>query len=625
MAARPDFPLRTPMLVMRFETFKGQGRIPRSDEALAQNLLEEFDASAGHIVVFISHKWWRTGHPDYTEGDNAHGKFRTVVSGVEKLILKNTSFDRSRFVLWMDWFSISQTDPAAKLDGIASLIKYVTLCKYMLIVVEEWQYRNHTFPGDFGDFGDPSGLKLYGDRAWCRLEWLTFYKWAQITIPGMSTWKPHTLPPTIPLYAVAPTGQSRHFGRILLAGADEYDSDDDRPDGCPGSWPADGKLSNEEDRPLIRDLQEQLFAASVDADVSRQFAAAVPGGNGVAIDLGCLRQTVRDTHIPALVTRLQQLRPTAPGAEQRNSLDIKGNRTLTIEGIRTLADFLASDAALEELNAGGCDMDAHALAVLVDALKTNTGLKVFSVYSNGNGNGLGRSDSSSSMPASSGGPPSASRQIAALKDKAKLVLAAGREALEMGRYEDAAAKGAEAESLVALCQKMSLSSSSLRDNDHKVLQALHACLLALAHVVCKACVEGLQASKAGSGSGQDHCNSVLSCRAILHNLWQERLATALAAHPKLEKLNVDKTGMTDEGATALARVLTTNTTLQELNVRSNQITDEGATALARALTPGCALKTLYAKNTAMTRAGKGALRKAGCEAGVEVVVGDDSD
>ena len=156
MAAKPDFPLRTPMLVMRFETFKGQGRIPRSDEALAQNLLEEFDASAGHIVVFISHKWWRTGHPDYTEGDNAHGKFRTVVSGVEKLILKNTSFDRSRFVLWMDWFSISQTDPAAKLDGIASLIKYVTLCKYMLIVVEEWQYRG----GDFGDFGDPSGLKL---------------------------------------------------------------------------------------------------------------------------------------------------------------------------------------------------------------------------------------------------------------------------------------------------------------------------------------------------------------------------------------------------------------------------------------------------------------------------------
>ena len=89
---------------------------------------------------------------------------------------------------------------------------------------------------------------------------------------------------------------------------------------------------------------------------------------------------------------------------------------------------------------------------------------------------------------------------------------------------------------------------------------------------------------------------------------------------------MDKTGTTDEGATALARVLTTNTTLQELHVGQNdQITDEGATALARALTPGCALKTLYAKNTAMTRAGKGALRKAGCGAGVEVVVGDDSD
>jgi hypothetical protein len=83
-APENNFPLLTPMLVMRFETFKKQGRLVRSDEAQVQELLEHF-ASAGHIAIFISHRWWRTdvGHPDYTEGEKAHLKFRTVVRLVE--------------------------------------------------------------------------------------------------------------------------------------------------------------------------------------------------------------------------------------------------------------------------------------------------------------------------------------------------------------------------------------------------------------------------------------------------------------------------------------------------------------------------------------------------------------
>ena len=74
------------MLVMGFETFKKQGRILRSDEAQVQELLEHFAASAGHIAVFISHRWCQAGHPDYMEGEKAHLKFRTVIHGVELLI-----------------------------------------------------------------------------------------------------------------------------------------------------------------------------------------------------------------------------------------------------------------------------------------------------------------------------------------------------------------------------------------------------------------------------------------------------------------------------------------------------------------------------------------------------------
>ena len=84
-----DFPLLTPMLVMRFDKFKAQGHIPRSNEAEAKELLEKFDAAASdQITVFISHQWWQSHHPDYTEGVNAHLKFRTVIHGVEQLIAK---------------------------------------------------------------------------------------------------------------------------------------------------------------------------------------------------------------------------------------------------------------------------------------------------------------------------------------------------------------------------------------------------------------------------------------------------------------------------------------------------------------------------------------------------------
>ena len=75
---------------------------------------------------------------------------------------------------------------------------------------------------------------------------------------------------------------------------------------------------------------------------------------------------------------------------------LSNQQALTIEGIHTLADFLATDAALEELEEGNCDLDGYGVATLADALKTNKGLKVFSVNSNGNGNSLGGISSPSS-------------------------------------------------------------------------------------------------------------------------------------------------------------------------------------------------------------------------------------
>ena len=83
-----DFPSLTPMLAMRFDTFRAQGHIPRSDEAHAKGLLDEFVAGGEQIAVFVSHQWWQKSRPDYTEGAKANLKFRTVVHGVEELIAK---------------------------------------------------------------------------------------------------------------------------------------------------------------------------------------------------------------------------------------------------------------------------------------------------------------------------------------------------------------------------------------------------------------------------------------------------------------------------------------------------------------------------------------------------------
>ena len=167
-----DFSMVTPMLVMRFDVFQGQGHIPRSDEAQAKGLLEEFAEDRDQIAVFISHQWWRDLHPDYADGPKANLKFRTIVQGVEQLS-EECDIDRRQLVLWMDWFSIAQDDKALKLKGIRSLIKYVTLSSFMLIPCKETPDPLEPNPGR---------LPGYGPRAWCRCEWLIFSMWAEMQV-----------------------------------------------------------------------------------------------------------------------------------------------------------------------------------------------------------------------------------------------------------------------------------------------------------------------------------------------------------------------------------------------------------------------------------------------------------
>ena len=198
-----QFELTTPMLVMPFGVFKAQGRIMKStkawrDEALAAGSLVEHEEGSGQIVIFISHTWWDRSFTDATNDPNnpydvgapdlqadypdeqrrmemgyKHGemqyemvtyqrpknlKWRVICAGMQRL-LEQEGLKEEEVSLWVDWQSIYQDDEAEKLKGVKSLIRYATLCQYMLVPTEEAELVG---PAHF----HPEEIPAYGDRGW---------------------------------------------------------------------------------------------------------------------------------------------------------------------------------------------------------------------------------------------------------------------------------------------------------------------------------------------------------------------------------------------------------------------------------------------------------------------------
>ena len=195
-----QFELTTPMLVMPFGVFKAQGRIMKStkawrDEALAAGSLVEHEEGSSQIVIFISHTWWDRSFTDATNDPNnpydvgapdlqadypdeqrestklRDGKFemityqrpknlkwRVICAGVQRL-LEQEGLKEEEVSLWVDWQSIYQDDEAEKLKGVNSLIRYATLCQYMLVPTEEAELGRYAALG-------PDCIPAYGSRGW---------------------------------------------------------------------------------------------------------------------------------------------------------------------------------------------------------------------------------------------------------------------------------------------------------------------------------------------------------------------------------------------------------------------------------------------------------------------------
>ena len=189
-----QFDLLTPMLVMPFGVFKAQGRIMKStkvwrDEALAAGSLVVHEEGSSKTAIFISHTWWDRAFKDATNDPNnpydqgapdwqkdypeeqrkmdgamvtyqrpKDLKWRVICAGVQRLI-EQEGLNEEDVSLWVDWQSIYQDDEAEKLKGVISLIRYATLCQYMLVPTEEAK-----LVGDADMI--PECLPAYGSRGW---------------------------------------------------------------------------------------------------------------------------------------------------------------------------------------------------------------------------------------------------------------------------------------------------------------------------------------------------------------------------------------------------------------------------------------------------------------------------
>ena len=85
-------------------------------------------------------------------------KWRVICAGVQRL-LEQEGLKEEEVSLWVDWQSIYQDKEVEKLKGVASLIRYATLCQYMLVPTEEAALVHNAAHY-------PNCIPAYGSRSW---------------------------------------------------------------------------------------------------------------------------------------------------------------------------------------------------------------------------------------------------------------------------------------------------------------------------------------------------------------------------------------------------------------------------------------------------------------------------
>ena len=343
VAALP-FEYSTPLLAMPFLRFKEQGRIYKStktwrDKALSQGWLVEYDEASSKIVIFNSHTWWdreftdETNHPDdpydkgcpdWQSGEKKDLKWRVICAGVEKLI-KEQGLKAEEVVLWVDWQSIYQDAKEEKMKGVRSLIKYATLCDYMLVPTEE------EFQSLF-----PELIPGYGSRGWCRAEYFIFSMAAEMRGRRAQ------------LYAIHRNGSLVQYPKVEVSGHNDM--------------PSQGALSNPNDKALVQDLEDTMIDAYVPVIVEIHCKA---GAGNVA---RLTAKMIRDCHVEALFEAVNKY--------EVEYLHLNGNYQLGDAGAVAIAAMLRTNLSLKHLNLEYCKIGAVGENAVREAVKGHKGLKV---------------------------------------------------------------------------------------------------------------------------------------------------------------------------------------------------------------------------------------------------------
>ena len=191
--------------------------------------------------------------------------------------------------------------------GVRSLIKYATLCQYMLVPVDE-----NGLTGSAATY--PEDIPNYGERGWCRCEYFIFSLWAEMQPKQQD----------VQLYAVLNDGRIHPYPQVNVEGA-QY-------------MPSSGKLTNPADGEAIRHIEDTIIEAYGRAIIWK--ACAVGG------DVQLAGKMIRAVHVPALGEAL--------AAHGVTSLNLSQNQ-LDNDGAKALAHMLRSNSTLMSLK--------HAVAI----------------------------------------------------------------------------------------------------------------------------------------------------------------------------------------------------------------------------------------------------------------------
>ena len=329
-------------MVIPFASFRSNGCIPRSSDALA------IGRDPLRKLVFVSHRWLRpwmskeeceahgaawagTPHPD----DAENSKHALITEGLSQIAARE-GWREEEIDVWIDFACVEQDDQDEKRKGIESLLAFVTRADAVLIP------SMHGAPMYNQKLQlDVDCVEEYGSRAWCMLECFAFWCASmvrRIAEPRLyCAWR----------NSADPVGMEKVKYDLL-------------------ALPSSGSLTNELDKPFIEQhemgVRDQYGEAAV-------VARCVQGAE--TIDLG--DQLLDTRHITTLLDHLGRCTAAEGGAESLVAVDLRGNH-IGDDFAEGLAELLCQQGMprLRSLKLYRCNISDRGALALARALTVRT-------------------------------------------------------------------------------------------------------------------------------------------------------------------------------------------------------------------------------------------------------------